>query len=133
MKPLVEAYSYAGIDCKQLQSQCLVAKNMFVSHLPGTSCRDVCKALFDMKAAFPDLLRFAQLCLTLPLSSACAERSFSAMKRVKTYLRTTMCHDRLSSLCLLSIERTLSSKLLEDPTELVDAFTQQSTRRLLLN
>jgi len=49
----------------------------------------VLSELLKMDAAFPDLL-FVQIVLTVPIASATAERNFSTMKRVKTYLRSTM-------------------------------------------
>ena len=41
----------------------------------------------------------------LPVSSATTERSFSAMRRVKSYLRSTMGDERLSNLSLMHIHR----------------------------
>ena len=37
----------------------------------------------------------------MPVSTASAERSFSVLKRLKTYLRNTMGAERMSSLALL--------------------------------
>ena len=41
----------------------------------------------------------------MPVSSATAERSFSSLKSLKTYLRTTMVEDRLNGLSLMHIHR----------------------------
>lgn len=49
--------------------------------------------------------------MTLGVTSASAERSFSSLRRVKTYLRSTMTNDRLNHLALLSIEREISSSI----------------------
>ena len=46
----------------------------------------VLSELLKMEAAFPNLFLFVQIVLTVPIASAAAERSFSTMKRVKTYL-----------------------------------------------
>jgi hypothetical protein len=43
--------------------------------------------------------------LTMPVSTAPSERSFSAMRRIKTYLRSTMKNERLSSIGILHIHR----------------------------
>jgi hypothetical protein len=43
--------------------------------------------------------------LTMPVSTAASERSFSAMRRIKTYLRSTMKNERLSSIGILHIHR----------------------------
>lgn len=41
----------------------------------------------------------------MPVASATAERSFSVRRRLKTYVRSTVKNDRLSSLGLLHIHR----------------------------
>lgn len=90
MKPLVEAYAYLGIDCDKLKSQTTIARNMFDSKIGTLTTETVLQKLTGMKSAFPDLVTFAKLVLTMPVSSVGGERSFSAMKRIKTYLRSTM-------------------------------------------
>jgi hypothetical protein len=130
MKPLADAFSYLGIDASKLQFQCVVAKHMFASGIETETMESVFKKLIDLKCAFADLVKFAQLVFTVPVSSAGAERSFSTMKRVKTYLRSTMGDTRLTHLCILSIERALSGQLLTDPSIVVDAFAKCGNRRL---
>ena len=46
---------------------------------------DVIDKLSPLKAAFPELLRLLDIALTIPVSSAACERSFSSLKRTKTY------------------------------------------------
>lgn len=60
--------------------------------------------------AFPILLASFKHALTIGVSSATAERSFSALRRLKTYLRSTMGQDRLTNLALLYIERDISAQ-----------------------
>jgi len=90
---------------------------------------DVLDHLLPLKAAFPDLVLFGQLVLTMHVSSANAERSFSALRRVKTYLRSTMAQQRLNNLCLMSVKRELSSALLEYVSPVVDKFADVKNRR----
>ena len=47
--------------------------------------------------------------LTIPVSTASAERSFSKLKLIKTYLNSTMSQERLSALSVLSIEAEIAS------------------------
>src|SRR5207244_7285453 len=49
----------------------------------------------------PDVLTLLKLCLVLPASTASAERSFSTLRRVKSYLRATMGQERLNHLLIL--------------------------------
>ena len=47
--------------------------------------------------------------LTLLVSMAQCERSFSTLGRIKTHLRSTMSNNRLADISLLSLERDLCS------------------------
>ena len=79
---------------------------------------------------YPNLTVLYKLYLTIPVSSAAAERSFSRLKLIKSYLRTTMKQDRLSGLALLSIERQLTKEL--DYDKVIDTFSNVKTRRKAL-
>ena len=95
------------------------------------SADGVTSILNSTKVAFTNLIKIYQFILTLPVSSTSAERSFSTMKRVKTYFRSTMSDKRLD-LHLLSIERSLRQELLECPKDCIDYFAIIKNRRLLL-
>ena len=49
-----------------------------------------------------------------------AERSFSKLKLIKTYLRSTMAQDRLDGLSMLAIEHDAAQKLYID--NIIDKF-----------
>lgn len=51
---------------------------------------------------FPNLFTILKIGVTLPISSASPERSFSKLKIVKTRLRSTMSQNRLEDLMLIS-------------------------------
>ena len=72
---------------------------------------DVYSHLLPLQSAFPTLIKLVRITLTVAVSTAQCERSFSALKRIKTYLRTTMGEQRLSDIAILSIERDLSNKI----------------------
>ena len=80
--------------------------------------------------AFPLVSRLYKLALTLPVTTATNEGTFSLLKIVKTRLRSTMTDPRLSNLCVLSFERELSSKL--DSHEIVSVFATVKPRRIVL-
>ena len=67
------------------------------------------------------------LFLTLPVTVATAERSFSKLKLIKTYLRNTMQDGRLSGLAVLSIENAEARKL--DVSKIIDDFASRKARR----
>ncbi|ELU15015.1 hypothetical protein CAPTEDRAFT_59360, partial [Capitella teleta] len=56
---------------------------------------------------FPFTLSIYELVLTIGCSSAACERSFSAMKRIKSYQRSTMSEARLHGLSLLNIKNDI--------------------------
>ncbi|KAI5637529.1 zinc finger MYM-type protein 1-like [Phthorimaea operculella] len=60
---------------------------------------------------FPQVLRLSKLIATIPVSSASAERSFSSLKRIHTYLRNTQGQQRLTEISLISIEKQLLSEI----------------------
>ena len=78
-----------------------------------------------VKMAFPISSACFQIALTIGTSTASVERSFSRLRRLKTYLRSTMTQQRLDSLALLYIERDLSSKLWNSLEDLVLQFAQE--------
>ena len=57
------------------------------------------------KVTFPNLFTAFQILATLPVTSCSCERSISVLRRLKTYLRSTMSQDRLNYLTLLHIHR----------------------------
>ena len=61
-------------------------------------------AKFSLFDVFPNLWIALRIVVTLPVSVASGERSFSRLKLIKNYLRSTMTQNRLNELGLLSIE-----------------------------
>ena len=55
----------------------------------------------DLSDAMPELFRLYVLILTISSTTASVERSFSALKRIKTYQRNTTGENRISGLCLI--------------------------------
>lgn len=71
----------------------------------------------SLKSVFPMLFELFRLFFTIPMNSASCERSFSCLRRLKTYTRNKIGQERLSSLALLAIERSIGvniSKVIDD-------------------
>ena len=81
----------------------------------------------DLNQAFPNVCTLLGIFATIPVSSASAERSFSRLKLIKSYLRSTMSEQWLSGLSLLSIERELAGTF--DFSKVIDTFANMSVRR----
>ena len=56
------------------------------------------------KLAFNELYRLLNIAIVLPVTSASCEQSFSAMKLIKSCIRSTMSDTRVSNIGVLSIE-----------------------------
>ncbi len=69
----------------------------------------------------------ARLIIVLPATNAASERSFSTMKRIKTYLRSTIKQDRLNHLMILNIYKELTKKL--DLVKVANEFISGSEHR----
>ena len=75
---------------------------------------------------YPNVYQLLTLFATLPVSVATAERSFSTLKLVKTFLRNTMGDDRLSALALLHIHKDVTR--MTNAEEVVDEFGKRNRR-----
>ncbi|KAH7720263.1 repressor of the inhibitor of the kinase-like protein [Aphelenchoides avenae] len=70
------------------------------SRMPATLC-GVREAIRRCRAeSTPDIHKLLLIYATIPVSSAASERSFSDMKRLKSYLRSTITEQRLTGLAL---------------------------------
>lgn len=84
----------------------------------------------ELKDIYPNVYIAIRIMLTMPVSTASAERSFSKLKIIKNYLRNSMKQDRLSALAILSIEADLAAKI--NYRSLLEDFSKAKSRRTLL-
>jgi hypothetical protein len=76
----------------------------------------------QLREVFPNITTLMKIFATLPVSTATAERSFSTLRRLKTYLRTSMGEDRLNGLALMSIHRNIAGNI--DPLDVIDRLAK---------
>ena len=120
-----------GVD---FSSEVLSFRREFGGELKSlNTVMDLFKLLFDshMTASVPELTTVCALFLTLPVTVSSAERSFSKLKLIKTYLRSSMAQDRLDGLALLAIERDAAQKLNVDT--IIDKFANTKARATKFN
>ena len=80
-----------------------------------------------LKAMFPNLNKIASIGLTIPVSTASVERSFSQKKMIKTRLRNSLSDCSLCHLTRIAIEAP--EVLFEsDLEEIVDVWQRKSRR-----
>ncbi|CAI6362922.1 unnamed protein product [Macrosiphum euphorbiae] len=77
---------------------------------------------------FPNVYVALRILLTLPVTAASAERSFSKLKIVKNYLRSQISQDRLVGLATISIENQIANDL--DIDDLVKDFASAKARKI---
>ena len=80
------------------------------------------------KEFFSEICTLARYILVMPATNAVSERSFSTMRCLKTYLRSTMRQSRLNHLLLLNINKQKIDNL--DINIIADEFVQGSEHRL---
>lgn len=82
------------------------------------------------KECFPNVDIALRILLTIPVTSACAERSFSKLKLIKTYLRNKLCQENLSGLSIISIKKNISETINYD--DIIDQFAAKKARKVIL-
>ena len=68
-----------------------------------------------------------KLILVMPATNATSERSFSALCRIKTYLRSTVKQERLNSLMVLHVHKDLIDAL--DLSQVANEFVEGNDTR----
>nr|CAH7732795.1 unnamed protein product [Callosobruchus chinensis] len=84
----------------------------------------------DLKEMFPNVVVAIKIFLTMPVTVASCERSFSKLKLIKTYLRSTMGQERLSGLAILSIEGDIARLLSYE--NVIKNFAMRKARKINL-
>ncbi|KAL8524097.1 hypothetical protein ACS0TY_013892 [Phlomoides rotata] len=82
-----------------------------------------------MDGCFPNAYIAYKILLTIQVTVASAERSFSKLKLIKTFLQSTMSKDRLNGLAMLSIEKELTEQI--DFTDVINVFAVKTVRRVV--
>jgi len=134
LKDDINLYPELG-DATSLQMQL----NMFLSlpelksstNLTLEQCVQALKKMVpEMRAMYPNVENLVRLLLVNPASSATAERSFSALCRLKTYLRATCSQQRLNNLSLCLVHKCIMDTL--DVNKLMKDFVLSKQSRVIL-
>ena len=108
---IVDAYS-RDVDITKLKRQIQMlpdlasayAASQQVKKLQVTNVRTVAKMMLKVSTArdmFTEVDKLIRLYFTILITTATTERSFSVLRRIKTYLRSTMTEERLNNAMLL--------------------------------
>ena len=81
---------------------------LWYSRVRDTAPKNAREALVACnQTTFPVIHSLLRILATLPVTTASSERSFSTLRRLKTYLRNTTSEDRLNGLALLQVHRDI--------------------------
>ena len=119
------------LDFRRLPAQLQVLSNI-KTYKQVTQLQHAVEAIrcigIGERGLIPDVLTLGlKLCLVLPASTASAERSFSTLRRAKSYLRATMGQERLNHLLILNSYRELIDEM--DVTKLLKCFVERNDFR----
>ncbi|XP_066384688.1 uncharacterized protein [Miscanthus floridulus] len=132
-----------SLDHSDLRDRCTTFVNTFSHDKSDVELDDLFSELKVLQVTLPDQLMSAyeilnfvkvvdcypnasiayRILLTIPVTVASAERSFSKLKLLKNYLRSTMLQERLNGLAMCSIEKEIL-----DTIDLED-FASRNVRR----
>lgn len=123
--------AYPGIDKERLKTELSVIYSR-------ADCRNIKGAVPFLKfliennlsGPFQETKNILDILITIPMTTAVAERSFSTLKRIKTVLRNSMTEDRLVALSMLSIEKKMISEIPNFNEKVIDVFASKKKRRI---
>ncbi|KAL4119494.1 hypothetical protein QTP88_012301 [Uroleucon formosanum] len=81
-----------------------------------------------LQDAYPNISVAYQIYLTMPVTSVSCERSFSKLKLIKTYLRSTTEQARLNHLSILSIENKIARQI--NYEDIINDFAAKKARKV---
>ena len=85
-------------------------------------------------AILPSYKTAANILASIPATSCLAERSFSALRRIKTYLRNRLSEERLSAVAILNIERETTNFIEANKmNDIIDEFSNEKEQLLQYN
>ena len=82
----------------------------FIGVVPDTIVKTLHLA-HDLKATFPAIFTALRILDTIPVTSCQCERSISSLRRLKTFLRSTMEQETLNGLALMLLHRDITIDL----------------------
>ena len=125
----MEMLKYPEISLPDLRGEIRVCQNRWNC---ATKTVDEMVQIFreadnNVRSLFPNFLCLLRLLLVRPASSVECERSFSALRRLKTWLRSTMSQTRLNSAAILNVHQTYTDNI--DLEALVSEFATRNDWR----
>ena len=114
--------------CSVLPAMCNAVENSTVN---VTTCVEIFQSMVPaMREMYPTVEALVRLLLVNPASSATAERSFSSLRRLKSYTRSTCGQMHLNNIALCHVHKDILDKL--DVKKLMQEFVLRKDNRRAL-
>ena len=135
--PIIQSYLDKDFDLDRLKTQLSLVSNMIRTAYTEnpitkvTNVRTICEAMNTShiyKGMLSEVDKLLKLLFTFPVTTATTERSFSSLRRIKTYLRSRMTDCRLNNLFLLYVHVSKTDAL--DLTSIAKQFISVNSRRI---
>jgi hypothetical protein len=84
----------------------------------------------NLEDALREVKKLLEIIVTVPMITTEAERTFSTLNRIKTFLRNSMCQDRLTALAVLSIESEFVKTIPSFNEKVMDNFANKTNHRM---
>ncbi|CAF4898751.1 unnamed protein product, partial [Rotaria magnacalcarata] len=131
-------FCYGDIDVEKLKVKALMIVDLFQSAIKTNQMNikqiakisTVCEIFNSCevgKEMFKGYHKLIKLYLTIPVTTATAERTFSTLNRLKTAIRSTMTQSRLKHCLLPHIYKEKLDKI--DPRQIVSKFISSNEKR----
>ena len=136
---VIVQYFQGKIDSARFRIQLLMLPDAVCTAFTGTAIKikkvtqvrtisDTLNKSEFVKGMLSEVDKLLRAYLTFPVTSATAERSFSSLRRIKTFLRSSMVQQRLNNLFLLYVHTERTESL--DLTPVARDFVSVNSRRL---
>ena len=129
-KNLQKVYN-GDLEETTFQNECIHFKNLLLNMKEEEvkSKNNLLALLHEYKLCetFPNVNIALRIFFSMASTNCSAERSFSALKRLKNYVRASIGQEKLNSLAVLSIEASMVENI--DFNDVIDEFAQRKSRR----
>lgn len=113
-------------ECLHFKHVDLLSDNSMTLSKPELILKTIIES--QIESTFPNITTALRIFLSIACTNCSGERSFSTLKRIKNYLRSSLEECKLNNLSILAIESDLLEGL--DHSEIINIFAQNKCRKM---
>lgn len=126
LEKLLQCSDNKDINAEELYDEIVASKDIFTAGMNDPF--DILNLIVSNNLCFPNFMIILRILLSIPVSVASSERSFSKLKLIKTYLRSSISQERLTNLSLIAIENEICQEI--DVKEIIEKFVNLKCRKI---